>query len=146
MSTIRNATAHTELWRPPVEDRNIELAARTAVCGSCQSEFVMGARYCHVCGNDRNPQPKSSSFGWLAMRNFLRLPVIANAFGINVVSLIAFFAALVCGIAALVVGAFYQVETVADWQAVQIFRVEWLLAAISCLLIAILLKRRSITE
>ena len=143
MSTIRNATAHTEFWRPPVEDRNLELDARTVVCGHCQSEFVMGARDCHVCGMDRNPQPKSSRVDWDAMRNYLRLPVISNALGVNVASLVAFFVAVVCGIAALVVGAFYQVETVADWQAIQIWRLEWLLAAIACLLVGILLKTRS---
>jgi len=146
MSTIRSATAHTEFWRPPVEDRNLELAAHTAVCGNCQSEFVMGARYCHVCGSDRNPQPKSSGVDWAAMRSYLRLPVISQALGINIASLLAFFISVICGIAALVVGAFYQVETVADWQAVQIFRVEWLLAAIACLLIGILLKSRSAAD
>jgi len=146
MSTLRNATAHAEFWRPPVEDRNLELAARTVVCGHCQSEFVMGARYCHVCGADRNPVPKSSSFDWAAMRSYLRLQVISRALGINVPSLLAFFVAVICGIAALVVGAFYQVETVADWQAIQIWRLEWLLATIACLLIGILLKTRSAAE
>ena len=80
------------------------------------------------------------------MRSYLRLPVISQALGINIASLLAFFISVICGIAALVVGAFYQVETIADWQAVQIFRVEWLLAAIACLLIGILLKSRSAAD
>jgi len=38
-------------------------------------------------------------------------------------------------------GIIYTAATVLDWQAVQIWRVEWLLAAIGAFLVGILLKR-----
>lgn len=144
MSTIRNANANAEFWRPPVEElnRNVELASRSAVCASCQSEFVMGARYCHVCGMERNPRPRSGGFDWSIVRKYLRLSIVSDALGVNVASLLALFAGLICVIGALSIGAFYQVETVADWQAIQVWRIEWLLAAILCVLTGMLLRRR----
>lgn len=146
MSNIRNA--HAAFWRPPVEEmnRNVELASRNSLCVHCHSEFVMGARYCHACGAERDPSPKSSGFNWAVIRKYLRLSVMANALGVNIASLLALGAGVICVIGALVVGAFYQVETTADWQAIQIWRVEWLLAAVLCVLTGILLKNRAATR
>ena len=148
MSTIRSANANAEFWRPPVEEltRNVELAARSVTCPACQSEFVMGARYCHVCGADRSPSPKSAGFNWGVLKKYLHLSIVSGALGLNIASLLAMCAAVVCAVGALIVGAFYQVETVADWQAIQTWRVEWLLGAILCVLTAILLRDHNATD
>src|SRR5579864_1659394 len=96
MSIIRNANA--EFWRPPVEElnRNVELASRSSVCAACQSESVMGARYCHVCGAERNPGPKSRSFDWSILGKYLRLRLVSDALGVNVASLLALVAGILC--------------------------------------------------
>lgn len=147
MSTIRNA-ANADFWRPPIEEmnRNVELASRNSVCPECRSEFVMGARFCHVCGADRSPGSHSSLFNWSVARKYLSFSMISNALGLNTASLVALFAGLICVIGAAVIGAFYQIETVADWQAVQIWRVEWLLGGVLCVLAAILLKNRAVSR
>jgi hypothetical protein len=41
----------------------------------------------------------------------------------------------------LATGVIYKTGTLADWQAMQIWRIEWLLGASAALLAAILLKR-----
>jgi len=41
----------------------------------------------------------------------------------------------------LMTGVIYKVETFADWQAVQTWRIEWLLASAVTLLTGILLKK-----
>jgi len=56
-------------------------------------------------------------------------------------SLIAFIAGIACLLAALAVGFLYTAGTVLDWQAVQVWRIEWLLAAAATFLAGILLKK-----
>jgi hypothetical protein len=56
-------------------------------------------------------------------------------------SLIAFFAGLGCLLAAVAVGAIYSVQTLADFQAIQSWRVQWLLAALAAFVAGILLKQ-----
>jgi cytosine/uracil/thiamine/allantoin permease len=53
---------------------------------------------------------------------------------------LALIAGVVCALAAVGTGLIYTATTVLDWQAVQIWRVEWLLAAIVAFLAGILLK------
>ena len=47
-----------------------------------------------------------------------------------------------CLLAAVLTGVFYQVQSVLDWQAIQVWRIQWLLAAIAALLAGLLLRRR----
>ena len=42
--------------------------------------------------------------------------------------------------AAIAVGLIYTAETLVDWQAVQVWRIEWMLASLIGLLAALLLK------
>jgi len=44
-------------------------------------------------------------------------------------------------IAAISVGFIYSANTLVDWQAVQTWRIEWMLAAIVAFVAGILLKR-----
>ncbi|HZP22229.1 MAG TPA: hypothetical protein VFB04_02205 [Terriglobales bacterium] len=46
-----------------------------------------------------------------------------------------------CGIIAALTGVIYRADTLVDWQAVQLWRIEWLLTAIAILLAGVLLKR-----
>jgi hypothetical protein len=45
-------------------------------------------------------------------------------------------------VAALLTGFIFSAATVLDWQAVQLWRIEWLLAAIALFVAGILLKKR----
>jgi len=62
--------------------------------------------------------------------------------GLPTASLIAFLIGLGCVAAALLVGLF-TAKTLVDWQAIQFYRVEWLLAATASFVAAILLKKPS---
>jgi hypothetical protein len=44
-------------------------------------------------------------------------------------------------IAAIGVGFVFSAATVLDWQAVQVWRIQWLLAAVAAFVAGILLKR-----
>lgn len=132
-----------EYWRPP------EQAARSSeppsalrgqlTCAQCGSEFVVGSRFCHVCGSEREPLVGSSGVGrWAQILDFTR---IREGLGLSIGSLIAFIVGIGCVIAAIATGFMFTAATVLDWQAVQIWRVEWLLAAAASFLVGILLKK-----
>jgi hypothetical protein len=137
-------TAHNldqEFWRPPVQNAQVQEAVpATEVCSRCNTGFVIGSRFCHVCGAGRDPQPQ---FGKPSIIHFLDLRLMGNALGLNVASFISFIVGIVCMAAAFATGFIYTATTVLDWQAVQIWRIEWLLAAAVAFIAGILLKRTS---
>ncbi|MGA9898181.1 MAG: hypothetical protein WBQ09_08775 [Terriglobales bacterium] len=65
---------------------------------------------------------------------------IKDWLGLSLASLIAFFAGLGCILAAVAVGLIYSVQSLADFQAIQLWRLEWLLAALVAFVAGILLK------
>ena len=131
-----------EYWRPPAQPAHIEatpVLRGQLTCEQCGSEFVMGSRFCHVCGGEREPLVGGSTAGgWVQILDFNR---IRESLGLTIGSLIAFIAGIGCVIAALATGFMYTAATVLDWQAVQIWRLEWLLAASAAFLAGILLKK-----
>jgi hypothetical protein len=137
-------TAHNldqEFWRPPVQTVQVqEVSSATEVCSRCNTEFVVGSRFCHVCGAGREPEPLSVK---PSVIRFLDLHLMGNALGLTIASLIAFFAGIICVVAAVSTGFIYTATTVLDWQAVQIWRIEWMLAAAVAFIAGILLKRTS---
>ena len=66
---------------------------------------------------------------------------IKDALGLSTGALIAFVIGVGCVLAAIGTGLMYTAATVLDWQAVQAWRMEWLLAAITAFVAGILLKR-----
>lgn len=68
---------------------------------------------------------------------------IKRVFGLPTASLMAFLLGLGCSLAALLVGFLFTANTVLDWQAIQMWRIEWLLAAVACFVAGILLRRAS---
>jgi hypothetical protein len=74
---------------------------------------------------------------------FLDFHVIKDALGLSIGSLVAFTVGILCTIAAIVTGLIYTASTVLDWQAVQVWRIEWLLAGLVAFAAGILLKRAS---
>jgi hypothetical protein len=128
-----------EFWRPPLATRQEAVPAlQSECCAGCGTEYVAGSRFCHVCGVARMPRSAVHPVQWatavlknLRLRERLALPLG---------SLIAFGAGILCILAAIGTGLIYTTDTVLDWQAVQVWRIEWLLAAVVALLIGILLQ------
>jgi len=65
---------------------------------------------------------------------------LQGMFGLSLGSLVAFFLGLACAAAALLAGIFSNPQTILDWQVVQSWRIEWLLAAVASFVAGILLK------
>ena len=141
---MRNTEARAEFWRPPVDSLHKTAAdATTEVCARCNSEFVMGSRYCHVCGMDRTPEAQINRKLWLQKAaRVLDFGRIRQSLGLNTPSLVAFGLGLFCILATLIVALIYSdVKSFSDWQAIQLWRIEWLLAAGVAFIAGILLKR-----
>ena len=66
---------------------------------------------------------------------------IKERIGLPTIALIAFLIGIACAIAAILVGFIFSANTVLDWQAVQVWRIQWLLASVAAFLAGILLKR-----
>ncbi len=79
-------------------------------CVECGTEFLIGSRFCHVCGSQR--QPKAGNNGWNGLPALV--PVVAAILGISCL-LMAFFA-----------GHMPKVE-----QAVQTGPIDWTLRALA---------------
>jgi hypothetical protein len=141
-------------------------------CPRCGVEFMIGSRFCHACGEprpERNPSPTSTSsldppdfladklawvravavgFSWRKIRfpswlHYLHFHEIKRWIGLPTASLIAFFAGLGCVGGAIGVSLFFKAQTMAEFQAVQMWRIEWLLAATAAFVAGILLKKPS---
>jgi cytosine/uracil/thiamine/allantoin permease len=61
--------------------------------------------------------------------------------GLTTAATIAFLLGLLCGLGALTIGVFFSARTLVDWQAIQLWRIEWLLAAIAAFVVGLLLKK-----
>ncbi|HET6180869.1 MAG TPA: zinc ribbon domain-containing protein [Candidatus Sulfotelmatobacter sp.] len=76
---------------------------------------------------------------WL---HYLHFHEIKSWVGLSTASLIAFVIGLACVAGALAVGLL-NARTFVDWQAIQFYRAEWLLAATAAFVAGILLKKSS---
>ncbi|HVZ16251.1 MAG TPA: hypothetical protein VG897_03990 [Terriglobales bacterium] len=131
-----------EYWRPVVAAGKREagpaaVRSQVEVCESCGTEFVMGARFCHVCGGGRQAVA-SETPRWMEILDFHQ---IRHALGLSTGSMVAFIFGLVAVVAAVSVGFIYSANTLVDWQAVQTWRIEWMLAAIVAFTAGVLLKK-----
>jgi hypothetical protein len=128
-----------QYWRPALERRGPN--PETELCPRCGTEFIIGSRFCYVCGSDRDlpgAARKRQSFDWKHWLDFSRLQ---QRMGLSIGSLIAFFVGCACVLAALLTGVMYTATTMIDWEAVQAWRMQWLLAAIAAFVCGMLLKR-----
>jgi hypothetical protein len=138
-------------------------------CPRCSTEFLLGSRFCHTCGG-RRPEALSPSAmadaadiagfweqgvarvhslvaglseikipSWL---RYLHFHEIQSWVGLPTASLIAFVIGVGCVAGALLVGLL-TAKTFVDWQAIQFYRAEWLLAATAAFVAGILLKKPS---
>jgi len=147
------------------------LSGMAEACPHCGTEFLLGSRFCHSCGG-RRPEAISTStradadslarwwergvgavhsavaglsLSKLSMpswAHYLHFHEIKRRVGLSTASLIAFVIGLACIAGALLVGLM-TAKTLVDWEAIQYYRAEWLLAAITSFVLGILLKKPS---
>lgn len=143
--------------------------AMAEACRRCGSEFLLGSGFCHSCGR-RRPEAggtmtktDAAALGQLWDQTIGRLSSLAAEFspgrihfpswlrylhfheierriGLSPASLIAFMIGVGCIVGALFVGLL-TAKNFVEWQAIQFYRGEWLLAATASFVAGILLKK-----
>jgi hypothetical protein len=176
-----------EFWQPPAaiamasQPQDLTpVPALSDACDRCAAEYLVGARFCHACGQPRSQpaqhQPYaenqsaylsadflSSDFfvkGAAKLRataagirwrrvtlpawvQYLHFHQIKRWIGLPTASMVAFFIGLGCVAGAIGVSLIYKAQNFVDFQAIQMWRIEWLLAATASFVAGILLKNPS---
>lgn len=131
------AETQHDFWRPPLQVSASEIGHPGLVeaCDRCGTEFIVGARFCHSCGATRPDAAHVHSgigiFPLNRLSSILALPTAA---------VIAFLVGIVCVLGAISIGFIFNAKTIVDWQAVQLWRIEWLLGAVASFVAGCLLK------
>ena len=136
MADVAHDAQH-EFWRPPVVAAEAPRPGMVEVCDGCASEFMVGSLFCHVCGASREARPSTATHWTL----YLEFHNIKRALGLSTASLIAFVVGMACLVMAIAVAMIYSVQTFNDFQAVQFYRMQWLLGAIAAFAAGLLLKK-----
>jgi hypothetical protein len=130
--------ARHEFWRPPMSTSvAVTTPERSATC-SCGTEFIVSSLFCHACGAKRaelNPAHVFEIPGWA------ELVSLGDRLGLTMPATIAFLVGMLCASGALAVSLFFSARTALDWQAIQLWRMEWLIAAIAAFAAGCLLKK-----
>lgn len=139
MAEAVNQAQH-EFWRPPTS-ASVAVAhpERSATC-RCGTEFIVSSLYCHACGTGR-PDLSIGAGRVLEIPGLAELRSLAERLGLTTPAVIAFLAGILCVVGALAVSVFFSARTLLDWQAIQLWRIEWLLAAVACFGAGCLLKK-----
>jgi hypothetical protein len=123
------------------------------VCDHCEAEFLPDARFCHRCGTSRSASPNTHTWESLVAEarrlvshlEFQNIESTARRvrqyLGLSPICLVSFGLGVLCLVAAVVVGMIFSPQTTLDWQAIQMWRIEWLLGSVACFVAGILLKR-----
>jgi hypothetical protein len=77
----------------------------------------------------------------MTFADFFDVAMIRRRFGLSVPCVVLFILGIVCLVIASGIGILYKPETLVQWQAMQFWRVEWLLGAVAAMLAGILLKK-----
>lgn len=111
---------------------------RNDLCEHCGAEFVVNSPYCRMCGRAREGAPRRKKSRWEAL-DFYQL---RTRLGLSVGAMVCFIIGLICIGAGVTTGFIYSASTLVDWQAIQIWRGEWLIAAGVAFVCGILLNNR----
>lgn len=136
----RRTESEEQFWRPPVERRTPVAAGIGEACPRCGTEFIVGSRFCYVCGEDRDLPGRGRARG-IDWKRWLDFRSLAERLGIGPVALVPFLAGAICLLAAALTGLMFTATTLLDWQAVQLWRIQWLLAAVALFAAGVLLKK-----
>jgi hypothetical protein len=137
MADVAHDAQH-EFWRPPVVPAEAARSGLVEVCDGCATEFMVGSLFCHTCGASRETRTPATAHWTL----YFEFHNIKRTLGLSTVSLFAFVVGIACLImAGVAVGMMYSVQTFNDFQAVQLYRMQWLLGAIAAFAAGLLLKK-----
>lgn len=138
-----NYEERQEFWKPAVAPRHEPQQTAEAieqVCQECGTDFVVGSRFCYVCGADRNARLAQTTV--TGIREWMDFASLRDSLGQTNASLVALILGCACVIAAVVTGFVFTATTLLDWQAVQLWRIEWLLGAVAIFAAGFLLRKR----
>jgi hypothetical protein len=146
--------------------------AMAEACSDCGGEFMIGARFCQTCGRRHRAMVANNTdaafvagiwtrcVAWVRERTgsagatwtkislpawveYLHFHKIKSWIGLPTGSLVAFLIGLGCVAGAIGVSLFYKASNLAEFQAIQMWRIQWLLAATASFVAGILLKTPS---
>jgi len=136
-----NYEERQEFWKPVVSRPEVvQPTASDQVCPDCGTDFVVGSRFCHICGADRNGNLADKPV--TGLRAWFDFASLRDALGQTNASLVTLIIGFACVIAAAVTGFIFTASTLLDWQAIQLWRIEWLLAAAAVFIAGLLLKKK----
>jgi cytosine/uracil/thiamine/allantoin permease len=110
---------------------------RSETC-RCGTEFIVSSIYCHSCGVRR---PDLNAAPMLEIPGGAELAWLGERLGLATPALIAFLVGALCVVGAVAVSVFFSVRTALDWQAIQLWRIEWLLGAVAAFMAGCVLKK-----
>jgi hypothetical protein len=138
MAEAVDQTQH-EFWRAPQSaSMAVAVPERSSTC-RCGTEFLVTSLFCHACGARRSGVNAESALH--AIPGLAELASLGNRLSLTIPAVIAFLVGLICMAGALAVGLFFSARTALDWQAIQLWRIQWLLAAIAAFAAGCLLKK-----
>ena len=112
-------------------------AERSSTC-RCGTEFIVSSLYCHACGARR---PDLNAARVPQIPGLAEIASLGERLGLTMPAVIAFLVGVLCVLGALAVSLFFSVRTAMDWQAIQLWRIEWLLGTIAAFGAGCLLKK-----
>ena len=135
-------SASQEYWRPadPATARIAGPILAEGLCPGCGVDYSEGARFCHICGKERNRQPAAPPTP-MSFADFFDVAMLRERFALSWPSVGFFILGILCLVIVASVGLLYKSETLVQWQALQFWRIEWLLGAAAAMLAGILLKK-----
>jgi hypothetical protein len=137
MAEAANQAGH-DFWRPPMSASElIAHPERNSTC-RCGSEFIVSSLYCHACGAKRPGLNATDAF---EIPGQAELASLGERLGLTTPAVAAFILGIFCIVGALAVSLFFSARTMLDWQAIQLWRIEWLLAAVASFVAGCLLKK-----
>ena len=134
-------TTDQEYWRPPIPTIVKIQSPPAESCSRCGADLLAGSLFCHICGRTRQTVPAEAALDDQSLTSYLDLALLRRRLGLSVPSLVFFLVGIGCMAVALLVGFMVKTDTLVDWQAVQLWRIEWLLGAAAAMLAGILLKK-----
>jgi|SRR5580658_2112048 hypothetical protein len=131
--------AQHDFWRPPLPaSKAVASPERSTACRRCGTEFIVSSVFCHACGAKR---PDLNAARTLEIPGRAELASLAERLGLTMPAVFAFLLGIFCVVGALAVSVVFSPRTALDWQAIQLWRIEWLLGAVAAFLAGCLLKK-----
>jgi hypothetical protein len=132
-------SAQHNFWHPPKATPEAGPQPQLVeTCDRCAAEFIIGSRFCYNCGATRTESSEAIRFQ--QRTGIFPLANLGKRLGLSTAPLIAFLFGIACIIGATAIGFVFSARTPLDWQAIQLWRIEWLLGAVAAFVAGCLLR------